>query len=213
MDIYFFNITVLRNKEIYEEKLNDMDENRLGKIRQLKRTDDKLRSLGAGLLISFIKKKYAIQEKIVVDKFGKPYFEKGLLHFNLSHSGNYVIAAVSKYDIGIDIQRVRADKHRIAEKNFLPEECAYINAVEDEHVRQQRFCEIWTVKEAYLKEKGIGLRKPLNSFEVELSGDAPKIVGEEALRVVQFRIDQKYIVSVCAGRQDKDFQIEEIKIQ
>ena len=194
MDIYFFNITVLRNKEIYEEKLNDMDEDRLGKIRQLKRTDDKLRSLGAGLLISFIKKKYAIQEKIVVDKFGKPYFEKGLLHFNLSHSGNYV-------------------KHRIAEKNFLPEECAYINEVEDEHVRQQRFCEIWTVKEAYLKEKGIGLRKPLNSFEVELSGDAPKIVGEEALRVVQFRIDQKYIVSVCAGRQDKDFQIEEIKIQ
>ncbi len=213
MNIYFFNITVLRNKNVYEDKLKDMDSQRLEKIHQMKKTDDRLRSLGAGLLINFIKNKYRIHDRLQTDKFGKPYFENAPLHFNISHSGNYVIAAVSKYEIGIDIQRVRADKHRIAEKNFVAGECAYINAMEDEETQQQRFCEIWTVKEAYLKAKGIGLRKPLNSFEVDLSEDAPKIVGEEALRVVQFRIDRKYIVSVCAGIQDKDFQIEEIKIQ
>ena len=202
MNIYFFNITVLRNKNVYEDKLKDMDSQRLEKIHQMKKTDDRLRSLGAGLLINFIKNKYRIHDRLQTDKFGKPYFENAPLHFNISHSGNYVIAAVSKYEIGIDIQRVRADKHRIAEKNFVAGECAYINAMEDEETQ-----------EAYLKAKGIGLRKPLNSFEVDLSEDAPKIVGEEALRVVQFRIDRKYIVSVCAGIQDKDFQIEEIKIQ
>ena len=80
----------------------------------------------------------------------------------------YVIAAVSDEDIGIDIQKIKSDKHRIAEKNFLPSECAYINEIEDEKINQQRFCEIWTIKEAYLKNIGIGLRKPLNSFEIDL---------------------------------------------
>ena len=64
-------------------------------------------------------------------------FEDTDIHFNISHSGCYVIAAVSDEDIGIDIQKIKSDKHRIAEKNFLPSECAYINEIEDEKINQQ----------------------------------------------------------------------------
>ena len=57
MDIYFFNITVLRNRKVFDEKLKTMDDERAEKIDRLKVTADKLRALGAGLLIRFIKEK------------------------------------------------------------------------------------------------------------------------------------------------------------
>lgn len=212
MDIYFFNITVLRNRNIFEEKLKIMDGERADKIERLKVTADKLRALGAGLLISFIKEKYNIQEDVQIDKFGKPHFPKSDIHFNISHSGSYVMAAVSKHKIGVDIQRIQKDKHRIAEKNFLQSECDYINSTEDEGEIQQRFCEIWTLKEAYLKNIGIGLRKPLNSFEVSLDGEAPQIEGKQEYRFVQMKFDGKYVVAVCASIEDKGFNIEEVLI-
>lgn len=212
MDLYYFNITILRNKNVFELKLKDIDEQRADKIKRLRITDDKLRCLGAGLLINFIKEKYKIDGEVLIDKFGKPYFNNSDISFNISHSGNYVVAAVSKHGIGVDIQRIKQDKHRIAEKNFLPSECEYINEIEDDAVKQQRFCEIWTIKEAYLKNIGIGLRKPLNSFEVSLDGDTPQIIGKKDYRFVQMKFDGRYIITVCASDKDKDFNIEEVLV-
>lgn len=212
MNIYYFNITVLRNRNVFGEVVKTLDDARAEKISRLRITADKLRSAGAGILINFIKEKYNIAGDVKVDKFGKPYFEDTDIHFNISHSGCYVIAAVSDEDIGIDIQKIKSDKHRIAEKNFLPSECAYINEIEDEKINQQRFCEIWTIKEAYLKNIGIGLRKPLNSFEIDFSEDAPQIVGKKEYKFVQLKFDEKYIVTVCADQSDEIFDVEEVLV-
>ena len=62
MDIYYFNITPLRNKFIFERNLSKVSKKRQEKIARLKRNDDKLRCLGAGLLIEFIKEKYNIND-------------------------------------------------------------------------------------------------------------------------------------------------------
>ena len=190
MNIYYFNITVLRNRNVFGEVVKTLDDARAEKISRLRVTADKLRSAGAGILINFIKEKYNIAGDVKVDKFGKPYFEDTDIHFNISHSGCYVIA----------------------EKNFLPSECAYINEIEDEKINQQRFCEIWTIKEAYLKNIGIGLRKPLNSFEIDFSEDAPQIVGKKEYKFVQLKFDEKYIVTVCADQSDEIFDVEEVLV-
>ena len=197
MNIYYFNITVLRNRNVFGEVVKTLDDARAEKISRLRVTADKLRSAGAGILINFIKEKYNIAGDVKVDKFGKPYFEDTDIHFNISHSGCYVIAAVSDEDIGIDIQKIKSDKHRIAE---------------DEKINQQRFCEIWTIKEAYLKNIGIGLRKPLNSFEIDFSEDAPQIVGKKEYKFVQLKFDEKYIVTVCADQSDEIFDVEEVLV-
>jgi 4'-phosphopantetheinyl transferase len=212
MELYYFNITPLRNRNVYDSKIKEVDEERRAKIERLRKTDDKLRSLGAGLLIEYIRKKYYIMGDLESDKFGKLHFKDSNTYFNISHSGNYVVAAVSRYNVGVDIQRIQDDGHRIAERNFLASECNYINETDDEEMRQQRFCEVWTVKEAYLKNIGIGLRKPLNSFEVDMSGDSPKIVGEESLKVVQIKMDGRYIIAVCTDVKDEDFQVDELTV-
>ena len=43
MEIFYFNITPLRNKYIFEEKLKEVSPNRLQKIERLKKQDDKYR--------------------------------------------------------------------------------------------------------------------------------------------------------------------------
>lgn len=210
MDIYYFNITSLRNKFIFERNLSKVSKKRQEKIARLKRNDDKLRCLGAGLLIEFIKEKYNINDEIVIDKFGKPHFLRTKDSFNISHSGNYVVIAVSRFNIGIDIQRMENNNQLVAERNFHQNECTYINEGEDENVKTQRFYEVWTVKEAYLKNVGIGLRKPLNSFEVNFAEGKAKIMDNPGYEILQMKLDERYIMSVCADIRDKELNIEEV---
>lgn len=210
MDIYYLNITPFRNKINFINNLENIDEERKAKIERYKQTDDKLRSLGAGILLNYIREKYNISDKVLVEKYGKPYFESNKIYFNLSHSGNFVVAAVSTHNVGIDIQRVKEDKHRVAEKNFLPSECNFINAAKDDVEKMERFCQIWTAKEAYLKYIGMGLRKPLNSFVVTIEGEELYLPENKELRLVQFKMDEKYIVTVCGSIEDTKLNIESV---
>lgn len=208
MDIFYLNITPLRNKINFINNLEKIDDERKAKIERYKRTDDKLRSLGAGMLLNYIKEKYDVSDKVLIDRHGKPYFENQNIYFNISHSGNYVIAAVSNYEIGIDIQRVKEDKHRVAEKNFLTSECDFINGAEDDLGKMERFCQIWTAKEAYLKNIGMGLRKPLNSFEVAIENNELYLPDNNELKLIQFKLDKNYIVTVCGSVDDKEFNVK-----
>ena len=54
-----------------------------------------------------ILKDYQVKEELQMDKFGKPYFVNSKIHFNISHSGNFVVMAVSDWNIGIDVQRLK----------------------------------------------------------------------------------------------------------
>lgn len=213
MEVYYFDIEPLRNKAIFDAQLEKISEGRVERIEKSQSTADKLRLMGSGLLINFIKRKYFVDSDVDIDKHGKPYFVNSELKFNLSHSGRYVVAAVSDYEVGIDIQKKKADKHRIAEKNFLQGECAYINAGANDEERHQRFCEVWTLKEAYLKNIGMGLRKPLNSFEILFRPEGPVIKNQTEFKCTQFKMNDKYIVSVCRDINDEGFEISEVTLE
>ena len=95
MQVFYFNITPLRNKNIFAEKVKEVSPERLAKIERLKKQDDKFRCLGAGLLINYVKQRFGIDDEIMIEKNGKPHFKNAKISFNLSHSGNYVVIVVS----------------------------------------------------------------------------------------------------------------------
>ncbi len=212
MQVFYFNITPLRNKNIFAEKVKEVSPERLAKIERLKKQDDKFRCLGAGLLINYVKQRFGIDDEIMIEKNGKPHFKNAKISFNLSHSGNYVVIVVSDYNIGIDIQRMEKRNSLIAEKNFCASECDYINENDNYEIKRQRFHEIWTIKEAYLKNIGIGLRKPLNSFEVDLGEKGPRIIDNPGYSILQMKIDSMYIMAICADIRDKEFSIQEVEL-
>lgn len=96
-------------------------------------------------------------------KYGKPCFRiHPEVRFNISHSGDLVICAVSDFEIGIDIQeKSRMNTDRIAKKVMSPDEHKkYLTSSE----RQDFFYRVWVMKESYVKWTGDGITRELHSL-------------------------------------------------
>lgn len=93
---------------------------------------------------------------------GKPYFENIPLFFSLSHSGEYVLCAVSGRELGADIQKIQsADVLKLAKRFFSESECRILEGCESHRERQRLFFGFWTRKEAYGKLTGEGIAATL----------------------------------------------------
>ncbi|MGB7292541.1 MAG: 4'-phosphopantetheinyl transferase superfamily protein [Thermodesulfobacteriota bacterium] len=122
--------------------------------------------------------------KFIYTPHGKPKIpnelDQNYLKFNLSHShGHALYAITSGREIGIDIERVRANLsvEKIAKRFFSPLEFKMLNALPPSE-RIEGFFNCWTRKEAYIKAIGEGLSIPLNQFDVTLNpSDQAKIVS------------------------------------
>ena len=100
-------------------------------------------------------------------KLGKPYFVGSPLHFSISHTPNYVFAAISENPIGIDAEEMnRAIKLSLAEKILSPNEFAQFQNAEDKRLALLRF---WVLKEAAGKCTGEGLQLWPNHTEFSLN--------------------------------------------
>jgi 4'-phosphopantetheinyl transferase len=114
--------------------------------------------------------------------FGKPELvaeaQTRSLHFNLSHSRNIALLAVSTdTELGIDIEDLRPIEPEVAESHFSPTELAALSSLEGE-AWLNGFYHCWTRKEAILKAEGVGLNLPLYSFDVSLIPGVPaKLLG------------------------------------
>lgn len=87
------------------------------------------------------------------------------LRFNLSHTPGLVALAVAQSDVGIDVEWTQRGGRtvEIAERYFAPRELEELRQLSLEQQRQ-RFFQLWTLKEAYIKARGLGLAIPLKSF-------------------------------------------------
>lgn len=93
---------------------------------------------------------------------GKPYFENIPLFFNISHSGEYVLCAVSSREVGADIQKIQsADVMKLAKRFFSEPECCALERCESDRERQRLFFGLWSRKEAYGKLTGEGITAAL----------------------------------------------------
>ena len=108
---------------------------------------------------------------------GKPFpTDFPELRFNMSNSGNKVVYVFSgDEEVGIDLEKLRdmPDLEELIAKNFSFNEQNYINKTQDN--RQQRFFKFWTIKEAYLKAIGEGMRLPPHNLEFSVENGLYKL--------------------------------------
>ena len=88
------------------------------------------------------------------------------LHFNTSHSGNWVLHALSTTaPVGIDVEAVEAgagDAEMLASV-LAPAERAWLLSLA-QPLRADAFTALWVRKEAYVKALGEGLSRPLRAI-------------------------------------------------
>jgi 4'-phosphopantetheinyl transferase len=92
------------------------------------------------------------------DANDKPQLVGYPLHFNVSHSEAWIALAVGAAAVGIDVET--SDRRNnilgIAKRYFPRAEFELLSAM-PEPERAQKFCELWTVKEACVKWSGLGI--------------------------------------------------------
>lgn len=116
-------------------------------------------------------------EKIdfIYNSRGKPElsscFSDYNLKFNISHSQSLALYSFNyEKKIGIDLEYLRdnIDYKTLAQRFFCDREFKLINNCAMEQ-QQQRFYQLWTAKEAYLKATGEGLSGGLENLEIKLN--------------------------------------------
>lgn len=151
----------------------------------------------------------------VVGTNGKPAIPQGSdLHFNISHSGQWAVCAIATVPVGVDVERLRKVNPSLAERFFSPDEVAALRALPEEK-QTERFIQLWTLKECFLKAIGRGLTRNLNSFSVHEHQGMYTITGDDSacdyhLRI--FPLDKDYMLAACAPATDFCGQVEIIGI-
>lgn len=96
-----------------------------------------------------------VEQEFAYSEHGKPYLMGySNVHFNVSHSGGYVVCAVSDKPVGVDIQKIEEYNPDVAEIICNEKEMEQIGHSLD---KASEFIKLWTQKEAVLKMHGTGI--------------------------------------------------------
>ncbi len=157
-------------RSLLAQQLAAIDPRRAARLERLHRDEDFQRGIVGALLVSHLVRcaVNGTQEILHfgIGEFGKPYLLRYPgLHFNLSHSGGWVVCAVASSPVGIDVEEIRPVDFDIARRFFSRSEYDELmrRALAD---RLDHFYNLWTVKESYVKLNGHGLSQPLDAFAV-----------------------------------------------
>ena len=96
------------------------------------------------------------------------------LRFNLSHSAGLVLCALADgRDVGVDVEHLdrRAPDRLLVRRYCSPREADDVESRGDAWL--ERFLTYWTLKEAYLKARGLGISVALADLGFELSSGGP----------------------------------------
>ncbi len=150
----------------------------------------RVRSAAArGMLRSLLSRYLGVEPKSVEfqhNPFGKPALAGPAadadLRFNLSHSHGLGLFALARgRELGVDLEMIRPAfaTLQIAERFFAPAEAARLRAL-SESEQPPAFFECWSRKEAYIKARGDGLHRRLDSFEVAFGpGTKPAVLRSD----------------------------------
>lgn len=163
--LYYTDITKADNEKLFSDISLLLENRRKERIEKCKNETERKRLIVTGALLLDVISKLDIKDAMIeYDEFGKPYFLNcGDCFFNISHSGNYVIIAVSGQNIGCDIQEKKEIKENVLKRITSEKEREYIS----EEGYELTF--VWALKESYSKFISKGLSKDFReiSFKEE----------------------------------------------
>jgi 4'-phosphopantetheinyl transferase len=126
-------------------------------------------------------------------------------HFNISHSGDYVVVAFSDENVGVDVEMIQKDRRAVAERFFTDKEIQQMHACATETAQIHYFYQLWTLKESYMKAIGKGMTMSLSSFSFLLKNNQAKLEYSKNDADWHFYTqlwNDKAFLSICAKKKE-----------
>lgn len=144
------------------------------------------------------------------NEFGKPalghHQNTANIHFNLSHSGQYVIIALSKHPVGVDLEYVKNDFNfrSLLPHYFTTAEAQYITASPSP---VEVFFRSWTLKEALGKGLGAGITENMQNLPSLLGINRSNgLLVTNDWKVKTFGVDDGHVGSVAMSSNIEDLE-------
>lgn len=175
--------------------LSKVNESQKEKALKYKNEIDQIRSLASSYLVNSLS-----NEPLLFNDMGKPFFENGP-YFNISHSGKYIVMAVSNKEVGVDIEEN-------VEKN-MSSLIRIFNEAEAKMIKEHAdFYYLWCSKESLIKCIGSSISHvkeipslPLNGLKTYKGNDYQS----------KTFVYEKHIVSITRESKE-EFEIKMEKI-
>jgi len=122
------------------------------------------------------------------------------IEFNISHTGDYVLIAISPKAVGIDVEFLNRefDFKSILDITFSNKEIDYIG---NKDINPTNFYVMWTRKEALLKASGEGVSDNLHLIECL---DEHLEREKEVFKMRTFMIADNYVASIATTLDQKE---------
>jgi len=211
IEVFTLNISENTSFDKFSDVMKLIDYKKRKRIKNYAREQDRVRGLVSDLLIRYIvMTKFKLrnkQLKFSKNKFGKPRLDNiPDFHYNISHSGEWIICAIHSKEIGIDIEKVKELEFTRLIKCFSVFERTFLGSKKPNDMMID-FFELWTLKESYIKILGTGLYTPLNSFTIQnnVGSENIELLGRNNKKLYFFKkyyLDSDYIISICAKNDE-----------
>ena len=158
---------LIRDIVIDEQLLSMLQPQRRKQLFSFRLESDQKRCAAAGLLLwKHIYNKHPERFIVSYNASGKPSVANAPF-FNLSHSNDFVMLAVSDTPVGCDIEKLH--KTVLSHHVFHPNELDALSSLPSGDMQNHEFLRLWTAKEAFLKAIGTGIDAKASSYDFSKS--------------------------------------------
>lgn len=125
--------------------------------------------IGEKLLETGLLREYGLklkEEPRATGEHGKPFLSlQPKIHYNITHSGKYVMCILAGQEVGIDVQQHRKANYERMLERMVPQDM--IREILDADEPEKAFFTQWVLREAYIKWTGEGLSRDLRTISLE----------------------------------------------
>jgi 4'-phosphopantetheinyl transferase len=207
-NIHIVKVNIPKNIDFISERKYLLQESELLILNRIIRVEDKNIFLASSVMKKLLCGKY-LNSPVEEVRFSENKNKKPLLinqpdlHFNTSHSGDWLVFIFSNFPCGIDIEKIKwdFDFKDVMEYSYHLQEKDYVLKSANPHLS---FYRIWTMKESLLKAEGKGLIDNLR--QLNMLGPHSYPDKNDPWYINSFLVDDNYWCSFCFKNMESEIK-------